>query len=115
MKTESKDTETDYYIFIRMWSNDDEDDDEPFYPYYKFKDGSVEWGLSRYFDEANLFKSADIAIRIVQNVQFYKERLQRGWGYRVIRVSEECLMTNIVYEEEEEGLPTDGSSSKIQT
>jgi len=98
-----KDTETDYYIFIRMWSNDEGDDDEPFYPYYEFKEeGGMEWKLSRWFDEANLFKSADIAIRIVKNIPFYKERLQRGWAYRVIRVSEECLMTNIVYEEKEQ-------------
>jgi len=92
----------DYYIFIRMFSSDDEDDSRPFYPYHVHKEGGgLEWRLTRDFDEAANFKSADIAKRIVKSVTEFKTRIDRGWGYQVVKVSEECLETNINFFDEE--------------
>lgn len=99
----NRDDIEDYYIFIRLWAPPSEVDDHEiaFYPYHHFPEGGgVEWKLARTFEEAVLFKSENIAIRLVKSIPLFKERIDRGWGYEVLKVTEECIDTNIKYEEE---------------
>lgn len=94
---------TDFYVLIRLWatSEDVDDNSRPFYPCHADGDGPITWALTQNFKEARLFKSADIAKRIVRNVGEFKKRLQRGWGFEVVKVWEELLDTNIDFGYEE--------------
>lgn len=95
----------DYYIFIRLWTSNPEDEDpsKPFYPYHTpIEGGGMKWKLTREFDQAAVFRSAKIAIRIVKNIPVTKSRLEQGWGYEIVKITEECLESNINFEDIEE-------------
>ena len=60
------------------------------------------WKLTRDFDQAAVFKSAKIAARIVKNIPATKSRLAKGWGFEIVKITEECLESNINFDEKEE-------------
>ena len=101
----NRDEIEDYYIFIRLWAPPSEVDDykTAFYPYPTFpEEGGVVWKLARTFEEAGLFKAEKIAVRLVKSIPLFKERIDRGWGYEVLKVTEEIVDTNIKFDDEEE-------------
>ena len=92
------------YVFIRMFANDEDFDGDlrPYYPVYEIKEeGGVSWSLTRDFREAKTFKSVDLAKRIVRNVAEFRSRIDRAWGFQIIRITEEILDTNIDFEDED--------------
>ena len=93
---------TDFYIFIKLWAplgEDEKDEDSsPFYPYHGTTEGGgVVWKLGESFDFAAIFRSEDIAKRIIRSVSLFKELIEQGWSYEVIKVTEEIIATNIEF------------------
>jgi hypothetical protein len=87
----------DHYIFIRMWCPPAETA-EPKVPHYVQRldrDKGVEWTLTRVFEESALFKSEKIAKRLVKAVARIRSRIERGWLYEVVKVTEEVLEHNL--------------------
>jgi len=93
------------FVIIRMFANDEEFDGDYETPYYAAMDmkesGGVEWKLTRNFREAATLKSADIAKRLVRSIPEFRKRVDRAWGYQIVRISEEILETNIEFEDDD--------------
>ncbi len=84
------------YLFVRMWAPREEcgDPENPHYVQRIDSGAETQWTLTRAFSEANFFKSARIASRIITSVKRIKDRITRGWLYEVIRVEEEIVESN---------------------
>ncbi len=96
----------DYYVFIRMWCPPEETKkpkEEHFVQRLEVEEGgSMQWTLTKDFEEATLFKSANIAKRLVRAVERLRYRIERGWFYEVVMVSEEVIDHNLPSLEDED-------------
>ena len=89
----------DYYVYIRMWCPPFEAE-KPKVPFFVRRldpegGGVLQWTLTEDFDEATLFRSEKIAKRVVKAVDRFRHRIDRGWYYEVVRVTEEVVDHNL--------------------
>jgi hypothetical protein len=93
------------YLFVRLWAPEDECQDSEKAHYVTLVDNEVDvhqWTLTRVWKDAHFFKRLISAQRVLRGVQRIKSRLERGWLYEIICVSEEIVDSNVPVEEEEE-------------
>lgn len=90
-----------YYIFIRLYSPREEDGAEPFFVRREFIEGQgLTWDLTQEFGLCATFQSEDIAKRIVRSVGEFANRVNQGWAFEVVKVSEVVLDHNLGVQEE---------------
>ena len=90
-----------YYIIIRLWAPPEETE-RPEVPVYVRRldtDGKVNWTTTRDWQNASYFKSQKTAERILNGVARIRARIEHGWFYEIIKVSEETIATNLPLEE----------------
>ena len=97
---------TDFYIVVRMWCPPDQCAD-PEKPRYVARiddggDGPTKWTTTKNWREANFFKSARVAGRVIHGVDRVRTRIARGWVYEIVKVTEEVLSSNLDNKLEEE-------------
>jgi len=88
----------DHYVLIRMWCPNPKTEalKEPHYVQrLSSGNGEVQWTVTQVFEEAMFFKSENIAKRIVKAVGRLQHRIERGWLYEVVKVTEEVLEHNL--------------------
>jgi hypothetical protein len=95
----------DYYVFIRMWCPSTETG-EPDTPHFvrrldSAEGQTIQWTLTQDFKDATLFKSENIAKRLVHSVGRLKHRIERGWLFEVVKVTEEVIDHNLPVMEED--------------
>lgn len=87
----------DSYVLVRLWCPPDEAEDweTPRYLRMLVKEGApVSWTLTQDWQEANYFKTDMAARRILQGIDRIKSRIERGWIYEILRVTEEIVEHN---------------------
>jgi len=96
---------TDMYCLVRMWCPPDEADDweQPrFVQLLSAFDGQVSWTLTKDWQEANYFNSEVSAKRVVRGVERIRSRIENGWIYEILKVTEEIVDHNKTEEQEGE-------------
>lgn len=89
---------------IRLWAPPaaDADADKPhFVQQLEPADGQAQWTMTRVFDEAHLFKHERVAMRVVRKVRRVRQRIDHGWLYEVLKLTEEIVDTNVVAKKKE--------------
>jgi hypothetical protein len=59
------------------------------------KDGKISWTVTEDWREAHFFKSGRVAGRVLHGVDRIRTRINRGWIFEILKVTEEVLNTNL--------------------
>lgn len=89
----------DFYVFIRLWCPEAETE-TPTEPLFvqrldTHSPAGVQWTVTREFDEAAIFKSERLAKRLVRSVDRLRHRIQSGWLYEIVTVTEKVIEHNL--------------------